>query len=43
LSGEFDAFGWQLAFHAADDAAKEMFYQSVVEPRLVLSVTYTVW
>ena len=43
LSGSFDALSWQLALHATDGNAKEMFYKSVVEPRAALSVTYTIW
>ncbi len=43
LSGSFDALSWQLALHATDGNAKEMFYESVVEPRAALTVTYTIW
>lgn len=43
LSGALDAFGWRLALHAADDAAKTMFYESTIEPRIVLTLTYTFW
>ena len=43
LSGALEAFGWRLAFHAASDAAGKMFYAPTVEPRVVLSVTWTVW
>ena len=43
LSGAFDALSWQIALHATDGKAQEMFYESVVEPRATLNVTYTIW
>jgi uncharacterized protein (TIGR02001 family) len=41
LSGEVDAFTWQLAWHATSSRARRAFYPSVVEPRVVLSLTYS--
>ena len=43
LAGSIDALSWEAAFHATDGDADEMFYESVVEPRLVFSVTWTMW
>lgn len=43
LAGNVDAFTWEAAFHATNGDADEMFYESVVEPRFVFSVTWTMW
>ncbi len=43
VSGSFDALSWQLALHSTSGAAKKIFYESVVEPRVALGVTYTIW
>jgi uncharacterized protein (TIGR02001 family) len=43
LSGDIHAFAWSLAVHATDESAKALFGKSLVEPRVVLSVTYAVW
>ncbi|HLT91376.1 MAG TPA: hypothetical protein VKZ85_10550 [Woeseiaceae bacterium] len=41
LSGEIDAFTWQLAWHGTSSRARRAFYPSVVEPRVVLGLTYS--
>ena len=43
VSGSVDAFTWQLAYHVTDSGARDIYYGSVVEPRLVLSVNVAVW
>jgi uncharacterized protein (TIGR02001 family) len=38
ISGGLDAFSWQLSYHVTDNDAQNLFYESNVAPRLVLSL-----
>ncbi len=43
LSGTAGAFGWQVAAHATNASARRACYASTVEPRVVLTVTWSPW
>jgi uncharacterized protein (TIGR02001 family) len=43
VSGSLDPFTWQLAYHVTDRGARNIYYASVIEPRVVLSVDVAVW
>lgn len=43
LSGSKGAFAWELSYHVTDGSARHIAYESVVEPRLVLTANVTVW
>jgi uncharacterized protein (TIGR02001 family) len=38
ISGSLNAFTWQLSYHVTDNDAQNLFYESMVAPRLVLSL-----
>jgi uncharacterized protein (TIGR02001 family) len=43
VSGSIDRFTWRLAYHVTDRRARDIFYESAVEPRMVLSVSVAAW
>jgi uncharacterized protein (TIGR02001 family) len=38
ISRSVDAFTWQLSYHVTDNNARNLFYESIVAPKLVLSL-----
>jgi len=42
ISGSVDAFTWQLTFHTTDNNAQDLFYESIVAPKLVLSLNLSI-
>jgi len=42
VSGSADAFSWEVSYHIADGSARDIFYEWVVAPRLVLSLNFSI-
>jgi uncharacterized protein (TIGR02001 family) len=41
ISRSVDSFTWQLSYHVTDNKARNLFYESIVAPKLVLSLNLT--